>query len=303
MSAKHDIRILDVKFLGESHVIANSLIPSEDGPILVETGPETTFENLKKAIAEEGFDWKDIKHVLLTHIHFDHAGAAWKFAENGAKIYVHPIGLPHLHQPAKLWDSAKRIYKEDMDRLWGKMKSIDEDLLMPVDDGDVIAIGGKEFTTHYTPGHAIHHNAYQLGVVVFTGDVAGVRINEGPAVPPCPPPDIDIASWKKSINRLKSINADMLYIAHFGAVENPNQHLEELREMLDDWALWMKPYFEKGADPDVVTPQFVAYTQQQLRDKGLAEDDVQRYEKGNPSFMSVTGLTRYWKLKSQGRLQ
>lgn len=303
MSVVQDIKILDIKFLEASHVIANYLIPSGDGPILVETGPETTFEHLKKAIAGAGYHWKDIKHVLLTHIHFDHAGAAWKFAQNGAQIYVHPKGLPHLHQPERLWNSAKRIYKEDMDRLWGTMEPIEKKLLVPVKDGDIVAIGGKEFRAHYTPGHAIHHNAYQLDSVIFTGDVAGVRINNGPAVPPCPPPDIDVASWKKSIQKLKNLNSERLYIAHFGVVEHPNRHLQELEEMLDDWVSWMYPYFKNDADPEQITPKFVNYTQQQLRDQGLAEEDVQRYEKGNPSFMSVTGLMRYWKLKTQGRLE
>src|SRR5690625_5011623 len=124
-----DIDILDLNFLEEPHVIANYLIPSDEGLVLIETGPETTFENLKNAISKTGNSWKDVKHVLLTHIHFDHAGAAWKFAENGAKIYVHPIGLPHLNSPEKLWNSAKRIYKEDMETLWGEMKPIAKELL------------------------------------------------------------------------------------------------------------------------------------------------------------------------------
>src|SRR5690606_41542623 len=107
--------------LGETSAVASFLIESEDGLILIETGPETTFEQLKTTIAQKGFSWKDVKHILLTHIHFDHAGAAWKFAENGAKIYVHPIGLTHLQNPEKLWNSAKMIYGEDMERLWGKI--------------------------------------------------------------------------------------------------------------------------------------------------------------------------------------
>src|SRR5690606_41495186 len=173
-----NIHILDLDFLDESQSIASFLIEVTDGLILIESGPETTFEHLKTAISAKGFDWKEVKHVLLTHIHFDHAGAAWKFAENGAKIYVHPIGLPHLQNPERLWNSAKMIYKEDMERLWGEMKPIDEKLLIPADDGDRLSIEDLEFNVHYTPGHAIHHNAYQLEDIIFTGDVAGVKINQ-----------------------------------------------------------------------------------------------------------------------------
>lgn len=293
---------IDIRFLGQTHVIANYLIPSEDGLILVETGPETAFENLKVGIADLGFNWKEVKHVLLTHIHFDHAGAAWKFAENGARIYVHPIGLPHLNKPERLWNSAKRIYLDDMDRLWGQMKPINEDLLIAVDDGDVLNIGGKKINVFYTPGHAVHHNAYQLEDIIFTGDVAGIKINKGPVVPPCPPPDINIEAWLNSIDTLKSLNPQKLYLAHYGEVDNPIPHLEHLEKMLADWSEWMKPHYDAGTAPDEIIPEFVQYTQEQLRSFGVSEDDIDRYDKGNPAFMSVTGLLRYWKLKEEGRI-
>lgn len=302
MSPAVKIAILDDMFQGESHVIANYLIPSDDGLILMETGPETTFEHLKKAIADEGYDWKDVKHVLLTHIHFDHAGAAWKFAQNGAKIYVNPIGLPHLNNPERLWNSAKQIYQDDMERLWGSMEPIDESLLVPLNDGDITHIGGIEIKTFYTPGHAVHHNAYQMGDVVFTGDVAGVKINKGPVVPPCPPPDINIELWKDSINKLRSLNVKTLYLAHFGPVENITEHLNDLEAMLDDWSQWMKPHYDAKSNPEEIMPKFIEYTQNQLRKMGVSQENVERYEKGNPSFMSVTGLLRYWKLKEQGRI-
>lgn len=298
-----DIDILDLNFLDESHVIANYLIPSEDGLILVETGPETTFENLKKAISKTGNSWKDVKHVLLTHIHFDHAGAAWKFAENNAKIYVHPIGLPHLNNPERLWNSAKMIYKDDMERLWGEMKPIDRELLIGVDQDDELNLGGVKVKVHYTAGHAIHHNAYQIDDIVFTGDVAGVRINNGPAVPPCPPPDVHLEDWKKSIEKLRNLDPKELYLAHYGKVENVDEHLNQLEKMLDDWAQWIKPHYDNQKDPKEITPKFVEYTQNQLREMGVNEADVNKYEKGNPSFMSVTGLMRYWKLKEQGRIK
>jgi len=297
-----EIHVLDIRFLDVPHVIANYLIPSNDGLILVETGPVTAFEHLKQAIADEGFDRKDVRHVLLTHIHFDHAGAAWKFADNGAKIYVHPIGVPHLNNPEKLWNSAKRIYQDDMERLWGEMQPIDRELLVPIDDRQIFDIGGVEFQAFYTPGHAVHHNAYKLGDVVFTGDVAGVSIDNGPAVPPCPPPDIDIELWKNSIDTVLSLHPKTLYLAHFAKIEHPEEHLNNLKKMLDDWKNWMEPYFDKGTAVETIIPKFVAYTQNQLRELGCSEAQIDQYEKGNPSFMSVTGLLRYWKLKTEGRI-
>lgn len=302
MKIKDSIQILDLNFLGGSSSIASFLIPSADGLILVESGPETTYENLKKALAKTGYNINEVKHVLLTHIHFDHAGAAWKFAQNGAMIYVHPVGLPHLENPGKLWNSAKMIYKDDMDRLWGAMEPIDSKLLTAVDDGDLLKIGEHEFRVHYTPGHAIHHNAYQLGDIIFTGDVAGVRIQNGPVVPPCPPPDIHIPDWKKSIQKLRELNPKSLYLTHYGEVSDVKNHLNALEKMLEDWSKWIKPFYDSGADPLQVTPKFMEYTKNQLLENGVAEDDVIRYEYANPSWMSVSGLFRYWKLKEQGRI-
>ncbi len=303
MDTTPEIKVLDILFMGEEKVIANYLIESNDGLILIETGPATAFENLKAAIAAEGHNWKEVKHVLLTHIHFDHAGAAWKFADNGAAIYVHPIGLPHLNRPEKLWNSAKRIYKDDMDRLWGAMQPIDKAQLHPLDEGDELSIGDITFHTHYTPGHAVHHNAYQLNDIIFTGDVAGVKINNGPVVPPCPPPDINIEAWKKSINKIRKLNPARLYLAHFGRVNAPLSHLDDLEAMLDDWKNWIKPYYDKGTPAMEIIPEFVMYTQEQLLEKGVSAEDLARYDKGNPAFMSVTGLLRYWKLKEEGRIE
>lgn len=302
MNTSPKIHILDLDFLDESSSIASFLIESNEGLILIESGPETTFEHLKSAIAQKGFDWKDIHHVLLTHIHFDHAGAAWKFARNGAKIYVNSVGLPHLQNPEKLWNSAKMIYQDDMERLWGNMEPIDENLMVAADDGTVLKIGGLEFIVHYTPGHAVHHNIYQLGNIIFTGDVAGVKIKDGPVVPPCPPPDINIGLWKESIGKLKNLDAKFLYLTHFGKVENPEKHLGELEEILDDWANWMKPFFDEGISPDEITPKFMDYTKNQLIEAGVSKENLIRYEYANPSWMSVAGLLRYWKLKEQGRI-
>src|SRR5699024_10794473 len=113
-----------------------------------------------------------------------------------------------------------------------------------------ITIGNLTFNVHYTPGHAIHHDAYQLGTVIFTGDVAGVRIHQGPVVPPCPPPDINLKAWKNSIAKLKSLHPSRLYLAHFGGVDNPDEHLNALEKILDDWANWIKPYYEAKALPE-----------------------------------------------------
>lgn len=296
------IHIIDLHFLQEDHTIASFLIETQEGPILIESGPESCWAQLRQGINNLGYQVRDIKHVLLTHIHFDHAGAAWKLAETGASIYVHPVGLPHLASPERLWNSAAQIYGDDMNRLWGEMNPIPEAQLRQIGHGEEFKIGELSVRAFHTPGHAVHHVAWQLGESVFTGDVAGVKINRGPVVPPCPPPDIHLQDWKKSIDLLKNLDPQQLYLTHFGIIDQPTAHLNKLEEILMDWAHWMKLHYKNNNDQAVITPLFMAYTENQLRSKGLSESDIHRYESANPSWMSVAGLMRYWKLHDQGRL-
>lgn len=296
------IHTIDLNFQQEDHSIAAYLIETSQGPILIESGPMSTFDVLQKGIEELGYQIKDIENVLLTHIHFDHAGAAWKFAEHGATIFVHPIGVPHLHHPEKLWNSAAQIYGDDMERLWGEMQPISEDQLVGVTDGNIIEFGDVIINVLYTPGHAVHHNAYQIDEVIFTGDVAGVKIGNGPVVPPCPPPDINISLWKESIEKIRQKNPSALYLTHFDRQENPIQLLNDLESIMDDWANYIKPFYDDQIPADKFVPLFINYTKKQFLEKGLTEDEIQTYEYANPSWMSVNGLLRYWKLKEQGRI-
>lgn len=288
--------------MNSKQTIGSFLIPTESGIVLVECGPESTFPQLKKGIENLGYSLKQVKHVLLTHIHFDHAGAAWKLANEGAKIYVHPVGLPHLASPEKLWNSAAQIYGENMEKLWGKMEPIAEKLLVAVEHEQVLNLDGLRIKSWHTPGHAVHHIAWEIDELLFTGDVVGVKIAEGPVVPPCPPPDINIEAWKHSINLIKTINPEKLILTHFGEISSVHDHLQALENMLNDWSSWMKPKFELGSDPQEIIPEFMAYTSQQMISMGVSAETRNLYEYANPSWMSVSGLLRYWKLKSQGRI-
>lgn len=292
------IHTLDLHFLNIPQAIASYLIETSEGPILIESGPYSTYESLKAAIRKAGFQPEDIHHVLLTHIHFDHAGAAWAFAEQGAKVYVHPFGAKHLAQPEKLWDSAKRIYQDDMDRLWGKMQPIAEDQLVTVEHEQELIFGDTKLRAHHTPGHAVHHIAYQLGEEVFTGDVGGVRISGGLVEPPCPPPDIQVESWQNSINILRALNPKALYLTHFGRVEDVEAHLDHLEAQLLDWAEWIMIKMEAELPVEEMVPQFQEYVARQLQEQGADYDLIQQYEAANPSWMSVAGLMRYWKKKT-----
>ena len=289
------IHTIDLHFLNIDHSIASFLVETNEGPVIIETGPYSTIEAMKSGLKSHGYELRDIKHVLLTHIHFDHAGAAWAFADAGATIYLHPFGAPHLEDPSKLYGSAKQIYGEMMETLWGAMNAIPAGQLYSVADGEKVVIGGKTFLPWHTPGHAKHHIAWQLDDIIFAGDVAGVKIDNGPVVPPCPPPDINLEDWNQSLDILLEKKAQKLFLTHYGEVTDIGTHFLELRKILDDWAGWIKEKWESGQTAEEITPQFTEYTKRQLLNAGVSLDRVVQYEAANPSWMSVAGLMRYWK--------
>lgn len=293
------IHVIDLQFLGFEEAIACFLLESNDGLVLIETGPYSTFPAIEHALREHGQRIQDVQHVLLSHIHFDHAGAAWAFAKAGAKIYLHPFGVPHLQDPSRLYESARRIYGNQMERLWGEMQRIDQELLVAMPHEAVLNIGEHQFTALHTPGHAKHHLAWQWEDTLFTGDVAGVKIGDGPVVPPCPPPDIDLEDWNRSLDILLQRGASQLMLTHFGTVTEIDAHIRQLREILNDWAFFIKEKWESGLNAEALTPLFSAYTADQLRQKGVSERGIQQYEAANPSWMSVAGLIRYWSMKAK----
>jgi glyoxylase-like metal-dependent hydrolase (beta-lactamase superfamily II) len=295
------IHTLDLGFLNVENAIAAFVVEGPAGLALVETGPASTLPQLKAALKKYNWQISDFQHVFLSHIHFDHAGAAWAFAEKGAKIYVHPKGLPHLAAPEKLYNSARMIYGEQMDVLWGPMHPILETQLYAPSHGEIIHMAGLRFRAWFTPGHAVHHIAWEVSApgeaVLFTGDVAGVKIGDGPVAPPCPPPDINVEDWQASIQLMRELPVEMLYLTHFGKITEKKAHLDALERRLLAWANWMKPYAEQQSSPEQIVPLFEKFVAGELISLGVNEADRKRYETANPAFMSVAGLLRYWRKK------
>ncbi len=293
------IHVIDLHFLDIPQAIAVFVVETSEGPVLIESGPYSTFKNLQKGLQSKGFAVADVRHVFLTHIHFDHAGAAWALAAQGAKVYVHPFGAKHMAHPEKLVASARRIYQENMDRLWGAMEPIAPQQLVEVAHEEEFTVGNTTFKAWHTPGHAVHHIAWQVEGNLFTGDVAGVSINHGMVEPPCPPPDIQVEDWQKSIQLMRKISPKTLYLTHFGPVEEKDValHLEALEKNLLDWADWIRMKLDKQESPEEIEPEFKRYVTNQLKASGASDMLIRQYEAANPPSMSVTGLIRYWQKK------
>jgi glyoxylase-like metal-dependent hydrolase (beta-lactamase superfamily II) len=289
---------LDLNFQGRLQAIAVYLIRSGEAVVLVESGPGSTRAELEAGLANEGLSPRDVTHVLLTHIHLDHAGAAGWLAQQGAEIYVHPVGAPHMLNPEKLLSSATRIYGDRMDSLWGEFLPVSEDKLRVVSDREEIEIGDLKFVPINTPGHAEHHYAYLFEDICFSGDVGGVRIPGYQYLRvPMVPPELHLERWHESTRRLREEKFVRIAPTHFGIYDDPEWQLREVEKGMDDAERWIEKMMSEDPSPPIeaLRESFTTWMVDQGAAFGLSEDVVNAYGLANPPGMSADGLYRYWK--------
>jgi glyoxylase-like metal-dependent hydrolase (beta-lactamase superfamily II) len=271
---------LDLHF-GLPRVIGVYLLDTDDGPALFDCGPATTVDALKRALAERGLELAELRHLLLSHIHLDHAGGAGVLVREhpGLQVHVSEIGAPHLVDPGRLERSARRLYGDSFDTLWGE--------LAPVPEANVHLVGERVLGLDCFPtrGHASHHVSYLDGDgTLYAGDAAGVRIQPARHIlPVSPPPDVDVEAWHRTIDAMEARRPQRLALIHFGVVDDPGEHVQRLRAQLDLWATRVRD----GATED----EFVAAARADLE---ADEDDVEPWERAAPLWQSYAGLRRYW---------
>src|SRR4029077_3798350 len=212
------IHILDTRQLGRAGIVAASALETDDSIAWFDPGSESTFDTVAAALRQSGSEPENVRHVFLSHIHFDHAGAAWRFSKT-ATVYVHPRGAAHLIDPTKLVESATRIFGDDMHRLWGRIAPVPAERVKILEDNEVTRVAPFAIRAIATPGHASHHHVYHWEDNVFGGDIAGVRLGNGPPIPPFVPPELHIESWHESIAKIRQLNPTKLYLPHFGLVK------------------------------------------------------------------------------------
>jgi glyoxylase-like metal-dependent hydrolase (beta-lactamase superfamily II) len=278
-----DMRLIDVMHLGRPRVIGAWRV----GDVLIDPGPTSCLETLLT-----GLDGVRPRALLLTHIHLDHAGASGSLVQRwpDLEVYVHERGSRHMASPERLVQSARMLYGEDMDRLWGEMLPVPEENLRVL-HGDETLFDGA-FEVAYTPGHASHHVSFlhTPDGTAFLGDVGGVRIAGTPlTVPPSPPPDIDVEKWHASIERIRAWNPSRLVMTHFGSSEDVDDQLYELSERLDDWAAYARDH-DRGA--------FVERVRSEVGEHVDAETAA-AYEQAAPPDQLYAGLERYWRKRAE----
>ncbi|MBK7453850.1 MAG: MBL fold metallo-hydrolase [Anaerolineales bacterium] len=294
--ARTNIVTLDLNFQNKTQAIASYLIRHAAGAVLVESGPGSTLSALQAGLSQEGLSPRDITHVLLTHIHLDHAGAAGWLSRHGAQVFVHPNGAAHMLNPEKLIASATRIYGDRMDSLWGEFLPVLEHQLTVPQDAEEIAVGNLRFVAVNTPGHAEHHYSYLFEDLCFSGDVGGVRIPGYPYLrAPMPPPELHFGRWRESIARLRSLKFTRIAPTHFGIFDDVDWHLNELQRNLDASEKWLEETMPADPPVDELRAKFVEWMNEQSRAQKLSEDVVMAYALANPLDMSVDGMVRYWK--------
>jgi glyoxylase-like metal-dependent hydrolase (beta-lactamase superfamily II) len=272
---------LDVFHLGRAEVIGVYLLDTPDGPALFDCGPASTVPALKERLAERGLALTDLRHLLLSHIHLDHAGAAGVLVREhpGLAVHVSGIGAPHLADPARLEKSARRLYGELFDELWGE--------LAPVPEANIRVVGDRVLGLECfpSPGHARHHVCFLDGEgTLYAGDAAGVRIQPSEFVfPPAPPPEFDRDGWLETLDEIERREPQRLALIHFGVADDVARHLADLRRRVGEWAAEV----EAGADQDT----FVAAREAEIA--GLPPDQRASYAQALPFWQSYAGIRRW----------
>jgi glyoxylase-like metal-dependent hydrolase (beta-lactamase superfamily II) len=277
------IEPIDLRHMGVERAVGVYLVETDDGLALFDCGPASTLDTLKAGLQERGLDLQDVRHLLLSHIHLDHAGAAGALVREHPSLQVHVsgIGAPHLVDPSKLEASARRLYGEAFDPLWGELAAVPEGNIQIVGEH---VVGLECFPT---TGHAKHHVSYlHADGTLYAGDAAGVRIMPGRYVAPVsPPPEFDPDAWHATIDEIERRAPARLALIHFGIVEDVAWHLTTLRERLEDWT--------ERVGSGMTLDEF---SEAALADAGDEADAVGR---AAPFWQSYQGIERYWRKRRE----
>ena len=289
---------VDLMIRGRSRVIATAVIKSPDGVALVDPGPSSCLATLRAALSDAGIAVADVRALLLTHIHLDHAGATGSLLRENPdiEVYVHERGAPHMIDPTKLIASATRLYGDNMDSLWGEFLPVPEESVRVLTGGERIKVAGRTFEVAYTPGHASHHVSFFDGGsgVAYVGDVAGVRTGKELFVmPPTPPPDINIEVWKESVALIRQWQASTLFVTHYGAHKDPEAHLDVLEKHLAAMKEMARDCILEGGDDRIRQQRFVDRMVTYL-ERHIPQNEAGLYGTAAPIDQCWLGLVRYW---------
>jgi len=299
MSKPLRIEAVDLLHMGVPGAIAAWAIEGPEGWVLVESGPASTGEALDAGLAALGVQPGELAAVVLTHIHLDHAGGAWRLAALGVPVYVHAVGHPHLVDPSRLERSARRIYGDRYDTLWGPMQPCPEAITRAVADGGVVEAGGLRLQAIETLGHARHHHAWHLlGTdILFSGDAAAMRVPGTDWITiPMPPPEFDRDAWQASLDRIEHGPWSRLLLTHGGIVDDIPAHLSQLRGSMEEQVAWI---VQHAGDPDRLNA-YRALLTARASAAGVPDTLVRAHVTPGLLEMNLTGVDRWASKREAG---
>jgi glyoxylase-like metal-dependent hydrolase (beta-lactamase superfamily II) len=313
------MHFIDLHFLGLKRVIGTAVLDGPSGLTLVDPGPTSCLPALESGLADAGRRLADVRTLLLTHIHLDHAGATGTLLTRlpQAIAYVHERGAPHMIDPTKLLASTTRLYGANMDRFWGEFLACPASRLRVLSGGERIELAGRTLEVQYTPGHASHHVSYfdTTTGIAYVGDTAGIRVGSGgQATPPgsrtrvpyvkapTVPPDIDLELWEESLRRIEAWRPSALLLTHFGRVDDVADHIRIFRGVLQRQAALVRETLAMdGTDEDRISRFVEAMRADALR--ALSPEEAQSAEAAASFDQLWLGLARYWRKKSPEQVQ
>lgn len=296
------VTAIDTVMAGERELNAVYLLDGIE-PCLVETGPGADHDRLTTALDALGVGFDDLAHIVVTHIHMDHAGGAGALLERypDAAVWVHEAGARHLVDPERLVASTARTYgRERMRSLYGDMIPVPADRVRAITDGDRIDLGGRSLAVVHTPGHASHHVALHddTSGAMFTGEAIGSYLPWAACFRPAlPPPEVDIDAALGSIARIVDRRPTSLLTSHFGPVPDVADACARAADRIQAWARDVSALLEDDMDAseDVIVETLARRARREFEtDAGRAFEPA-RYDALGSIRMNAQGLTRYWR--------
>jgi glyoxylase-like metal-dependent hydrolase (beta-lactamase superfamily II) len=295
---------IDTMMTGRA-VVTSAYLIHADEPALVETGPTTSAEAVLAGLSSLGMGAEDLAHVVVTHIHLDHAGGLGRIAAAfpRATVWVHRLGAPHVADPSKLVASAARVYGEErMTAMFGPVEPTPAERIRPVDEGETIPLGDRALEVMYTPGHASHHvSLVESGSgAVFTGDALGVHLPDVRVLQPAtPPPDIDVEAGVQSIERIRERAESLLLFSHFGPVSEVDELCGIAAARLVRWSGIVREALSETDDLDRIAELLRTRTADEFEGAGAPREDIDRFEVLADMRSNAAGLVRYWRKRTE----
>ncbi|MHB8717318.1 MAG: MBL fold metallo-hydrolase [Candidatus Dormibacteria bacterium] len=292
------IRQVDTLLGGMEQMTAGFIVEGPQ-PALVETGSQSSVAAVTAALAAAGLGPDDLRWIIVTHIHLDHAGGVGDIAAAfpAATVVVHHRGARHLIDPSRLIDSASRVYGPLLDGLYGRMTPVAEDRLIAASDGFRVDIGnGRSLQMIDSPGHAKHHHAVlddHTGTLLV-GDAVGVQLpGLGGLRPATPPPDFDLAQAVQSLHRFAEVKPERVVLTHYGPVDDATETLASAEEMLHQWVDVAERTVAASADAGIEAVAAALAEAFARAPDGLAPGMLEKFEVLNGVHSNAAGIVRY----------